>query len=65
MGSEAEAFCQPDPATWEGDYIAANGTVFADGSRFLYWYQGGALPRIGLAVSSDGGATWTSTAIRC
>ena len=31
----------PVPATWEGDYIAANGTALADESRLLYWYQGG------------------------
>jgi predicted GH43/DUF377 family glycosyl hydrolase len=45
----------PDPASWEGDdYIAANGTaIYADGT-FLYWYQAGRLPRIGLARSSDG-----------
>lgn len=48
----------PDPATWEGDYIAANGSVLHDGaSRFLYWYQGGRVPRIGLATSGDG-KTW-------
>jgi len=44
----------PDPATWEGSYIAANGSaLFADG-EFLYWYQAGAPPRIGLARSADG-----------
>ena len=45
----------PDPASWEGDdYIAANGSaVYAD-DAFLYWYQAGRLPRIGLARSSDG-----------
>jgi predicted GH43/DUF377 family glycosyl hydrolase len=45
----------PDPATWEGDYIAANGTaLFAEG-KFLYWYQaGGRQPSIGLASSQDG-----------
>ena len=44
----------PDRHTWEGDYIAANGAVLHDGSRFLHWYQGGRSPRIGLATSSDG-----------
>lgn len=48
----------PDASTWEGDYIAANGTALVDGSRLLYWYQAGRIPRIGLAVSNDGGATW-------
>src|SRR5258708_3603562 len=44
----------PDPATWEGDYIAANGAAIVDGARLLYFYQGGRTPRIGLATSSDG-----------
>ena len=44
----------PDPNTWEGDYIAANGTVLYDGERFLHWYQGGREPRIGFGVSADG-----------
>lgn len=44
----------PDPATWEGDYIAANGSVIAAGQRLLYFYQGGRMPRIGLAISADG-----------
>jgi predicted GH43/DUF377 family glycosyl hydrolase len=42
-----------------GDYIAANGSALADGSRILYWYQGGRVPRIGRAVSDDGGRTLT------
>jgi predicted GH43/DUF377 family glycosyl hydrolase len=44
----------PDPATWEGDYIAANGSAIVDGDRLLYFYQGGRAPRIGLATSTDG-----------
>ena len=45
----------PDPATWEGDdYIAANGSALHAGNAFLYWYQAGRLPRIGLARSGDG-----------
>jgi predicted GH43/DUF377 family glycosyl hydrolase len=48
----------PDPQTWEGDYIAANGAVVHFGSGFLHWYQGGRLPRIGLASSTDG-VSWT------
>jgi predicted GH43/DUF377 family glycosyl hydrolase len=43
----------PDAATWEGDYIAANGSALFAGD-FLYWYQGGRLPSIGLARSKDG-----------
>ncbi len=45
----------PDPATWEGGYIAANGSLGHDGDHFLYWYQAG--PRggtsVGLADSVD------------
>ena len=45
----------PDPATWEGAYIAANGTAMVDGDHLLYWYQAGARePAIGLARSRDG-----------
>ena len=43
----------PDPATWEGDYIAANGSALVVGREILYWYQAGRVPRIGLAHSSD------------
>jgi predicted GH43/DUF377 family glycosyl hydrolase len=44
----------PDPNSWEGDdYIAANGSVLVAGGEFLCWYQGGRLPSIGLARSSD------------
>jgi predicted GH43/DUF377 family glycosyl hydrolase len=46
----------PDPSTWEGDYIAANGSAIVDGDRLLYFYQGGRAPRIGLAISTDGRA---------
>ncbi len=44
----------PGPAAWEGSYIAANGHVLASGGEFLYWYQAGAPPAIGLARSADG-----------
>jgi predicted GH43/DUF377 family glycosyl hydrolase len=49
----------PDPATWEGEYIAANGSALRVGSEFLYWYHAGVreTPRIGLARSADG-RTW-------
>ena len=43
----------PSPATWEGDYIAANGSVLYSGKAFFYWYQGNRVPRIGLATSLD------------
>jgi predicted GH43/DUF377 family glycosyl hydrolase len=44
----------PDPRTWEGDYIAANGSAIERDGEFLYWYQAGKPPRIGLARSADG-----------
>jgi predicted GH43/DUF377 family glycosyl hydrolase len=46
----------PDPATWEGNYIAANGSALFEEGRFCYWYQAGPkdTPRLGLAVSGDG-----------
>ncbi len=43
----------PDPDTWEGDYIAANGHLGMAGGEFYYWYQAGDPPRIGLARSRD------------
>jgi predicted GH43/DUF377 family glycosyl hydrolase len=49
------AVLSPDPLTWEGSYIAANGSALAFGNRFWYWYQAGpkASPRIGLARSEN------------
>ncbi len=44
----------PDPRTWEGDYIAANGSAVADQSGILYYYQAGDPVRIGLARSANG-----------
>ena len=44
----------PDPRTWEGSYIAANGSAIADDNGILYYYQAGTPPRIGLARSSNG-----------
>ncbi len=48
----------PDPATWEGGYIAANGAAARVGNEFYYWYQANRQPRIGLAKSKDG-MVWT------
>lgn len=50
----------PDPGTWEGGYIAANGSALSHGGEFLYWYQAGEreAPSLGLARSRDGLA-WT------
>lgn len=44
----------PDPATWEGGYIAANGSALRRGGEFWYWYQAGTPPAIGLARSANG-----------
>jgi predicted GH43/DUF377 family glycosyl hydrolase len=45
---------EPDPGTWEGGYIAANGAALEIGGEIFYWYQAaGKLPRIGLARSRD------------
>jgi predicted GH43/DUF377 family glycosyl hydrolase len=45
----------PDPGTWEGSYIAANGTVLVESDKWWYWYQSGkGVPGIGLARSDDG-----------
>jgi predicted GH43/DUF377 family glycosyl hydrolase len=48
----------PDASTWEGTYIAANGSVLQSGGQLSYWYQAGPRGdhRIGLARSSDGKA---------
>jgi predicted GH43/DUF377 family glycosyl hydrolase len=47
----------PSPATWEGNYIAANGALLEWGGDWLYWYHAGDPARIGLARSVDG-RTW-------
>lgn len=44
----------PDPSTWEGNYIAANGSALVVNDEIWYWYQAGDPPQIGLARSSDG-----------
>jgi predicted GH43/DUF377 family glycosyl hydrolase len=50
---------EPDPQSWEGSYLAANGAALFDGREFSYWYQAGSsdVPHLGLARSSDG-RTW-------
>ena len=53
------AILSPRPDSWEGQYIAANGSALVRGGQILYWYQAGDPPRIGLATSSDQGAHWT------
>jgi len=45
----------PDPGTWEGGAIAANGSAIADQSGILYYYQAGdERVQIGLARSRNG-----------
>jgi predicted GH43/DUF377 family glycosyl hydrolase len=48
----------PQPDTWEGSYIAANGSALFDGGEFSYWYVAGPRdkPSIGVARSTDGKA---------
>ena len=45
----------PDPQSWEGSYIAANGSAFNENGQWLYWYQSGPRehPSIGVASSRD------------
>jgi predicted GH43/DUF377 family glycosyl hydrolase len=44
----------PDPGTWEGGAIAANGSAVTDDSGILYYYQAGNPVEIGLARSRNG-----------
>ncbi len=48
----------PDPRSWEGSYIAANGTALVLNDTIHYWYQAGDPPQVGLATSRDG-LRWT------
>lgn len=48
----AKAVIAPDPRTWEGGAIAANGAALLTGGQIHYWYQAGDPPRIGLARSA-------------
>ena len=45
----------PDAGTWEGPYIAANGSLLQASGQLWYWYQAGprGRHRIGLARSAD------------
>ena len=56
--TRAGKILSPDPASWEGSYIGANGALVRWHDNWLYFYQAGDPPRIGLARSSDGHA-WT------
>jgi len=45
----------PDPGTWEGSYIAANGSAVFFGKQFWYWYVSGPRGRhsLGLARANE------------
>ena len=47
----------PDPQTWEGSYIAANGSALFHAKQIWYWYAAGPedSPRLGLARSAEDG----------
>src|SRR5260370_6282687 len=49
---------QPDPESWEGSGIAANGSAAINGGEIVYYYQAGKPVRIGLARASNG-RHWT------
>ena len=48
---ESRVVLAPDARTWEGSYIAANGSALVVGNELWYWYEAGARGdhRIGLA----------------
>jgi predicted GH43/DUF377 family glycosyl hydrolase len=47
---------EPDASTWEGKYIAGNGSALLVDGQFWYWFVGGPkdVPKLGLARSPDG-----------
>lgn len=51
---------RPDPRTWQGNYIAANGSVLSYGGKYWHWFEAGPSGslRVGLARSEDMHA-WT------
>lgn len=53
---KAGRILSPDAKTWEGSYMAANGTAVADGQGIWYWYVAGPeeRPMLGRAHSADG-----------
>ena len=52
--TKAGMVLQPNPGSWAGSGIAANGSTVDDGAQILYYYQAGKPPRIGLARSPNG-----------
>jgi sucrose-6-phosphate hydrolase SacC (GH32 family) len=55
--SAPQIVISPDPHTWEGGYIAANGSALEVQGRIWYWYDSGPKERkrIGLARETAGG----------
>ena len=51
----------PGSTTWEGSYIAANGSLI-EHAGLAYYYQAGRPPRIGLAKASSIGSVWKKQA---
>ena len=56
--NKAGKILSPDPQTWEGSYIAANGSALSHGGEVWYWYVAGAeeRPQLGLARSQAMGS---------
>lgn len=52
--TDRQRILSPEASTWEGSYIAANGSAARVQSEVLYFYQAGNPPRIGMARSADG-----------
>ena len=48
----------PSPSTWEGSYIAANGSALFDKGRVWYWY--GAGPKTNLRIGFEGRVVLTA-----
>jgi predicted GH43/DUF377 family glycosyl hydrolase len=43
----------PEGSTWEGSYIAANGTALGEGGKVLYWYHAGPRERPAIGLARD------------
>ncbi len=58
------AAISPNGQTWEGSYIAANGSAIADGNALRYWYVAGKrnAGSIGLAQMIVGSRAWQKEA---
>jgi predicted GH43/DUF377 family glycosyl hydrolase len=48
----------PDPGTWEGSYIAANGSLTFFNKQFWYWYVSGPRGRHSLGLAHAGEGAW-------